>query len=429
MPEGEVYCKVCEQQLGPPDDEIDFPESDLDQLDNPSGHIKIVVGDRGARFHCRDLGQMTSIVDGNGETIITASEYLPDGLVEKHMNGGGSGGSQDEPVQETPPDRGLDLEEQPEPLDLLNEVLSNPLYELSDPQVQEVMSWAQEFDNGQIPPNSLEEILGLLEGVSKQKASLMRQKYELKINRWMKKRSAGNKGPPIGGMARAGSQSTPNISSQIRQQQQQNKSSQKPQLKAQQQSSGSSQIESRSRRPNNPQERLNKRRAKAERRVDEFLDQFARNVGDDVGSFYGDIKQVVKVALMNKAEQDPDWVIEKLENVGGFDLIQEIMEPSDAKQQQQQQTQSSQSGVDREVEQAMQNVESNKTETHNNQQVSGSDEQPKRQESTQSQEDNPLDELMDEPEIEMNEVEETDEEEKEFEQVFGELASEQTNND
>lgn len=368
----QIVCVACGEPLGSPEDEI-----------GEDGHFTLVEGrpDNDPRVRCGNTGQIR-----HPESVgVPKTEY---------QRGSGGDGEEVEPEnsqpqtqqqeRQPPPqhDKGLDLDEEIEPLDLLHDVLANPLYELSEPQIGEVESWAEEFDEGMIPPDSLEQILGLMDGVSQQKAQLMRQKYELKLQRWMRKRSEDGGGPPIGMLGRrsgrspspiditgggSGTPSPSRTSGGMQRSQQQN-------------------IEEREQ---DPERVIDRRKDKARDRVDEFLDSFAENVGNDVGTFYTDAKQIVKTALLKKAEDDPDWVLEKLEHLGGFEIVQEIMAPSDAKRAEQQQQRQSQPEVDREIDNAVNRVAQNNQQRNQQQRPPQQQQQsPPQQEQRPNQQQN-----------------------------------------
>lgn len=407
----QYVCSVCGEPLGNPSDEI-----------GDDGHFSKVEGRQpdDPRFRCGSTGQITH----PESAAVPKSEY--------------DGGTPDEPEpasqaanqKQQNREKGLDLGEDLEPLDILQDVLSNPIYELSNAQINEVISWAEEFDDGMIPPDSLEDILGLLEGISKQKAQLMRQKYELKIQRWMREQSHGDGGPPIGVMGRR-------------------RGGQKNNIRISRGRSGQNDAPSRTSNINRnlsqtdqiddePERVIDRRRKKAQERVDEFanefLDSFASNVGDDVGRFYSDIRGVVVTALNEKAKRDPDWVIEKLETLGGFEIINELMDESDAKKREKA-AQQSQMSVDAEVERAAASINDNnqqnrqRTNTEQHMQTSqeqiNSSQQPKTEESklayNNRESDNSMETLIDEQAENETESTQSEGENEMFEETFGQL--------
>jgi hypothetical protein len=84
-------------------------------------------------------------------------------------------------------------------MDILQDVISSPHYDLAEPQVQEILGWAEDY-NGQMPPDVLEDILKNMSGVAKQRAQLVAKRYSIKLNNWMRKQNSSNEGPPIGAL-------------------------------------------------------------------------------------------------------------------------------------------------------------------------------------------------------------------------------------
>lgn len=426
----EVTCSACGYVIKKdPQEAIHDPDGDAPS--NPDAHIWINHGSKGPRFHCSELGQMTSITAGvDGETVVTPKQYyeklgLDTGSSQEEggPSNQGDSGQNDRPnsggtTPDIPQQRkepGLDLDEDIEAMDILTGILSNPLYELSDPQIREVLSWAEEFEDGMIPPDSLEELLGLLEGISKQKAQLMRQKYEVKIQNWMRKRSQDDSGPPVGALGRRSGPSPSRL----------NIANRRESSTSMGGGGGGPTARDIQEEDTEPDRVIDRRRQKAQDRVDEFADEFlssfASNVGDDAGRFYSDIRNIVITALNKKAERDPDWVIEKLEGVGGFEIINELMETSDTKKREDAVKQA-QPSVDAEVDEAIESLSDMEPEHQTQPQTASQTQQP--QSHTNQPESNKVENFIDDGVEDEKDAQENEGEKEMFEETFGQIGSE-----
>lgn len=342
MPEElRAYCKACETELGDPNNEVNF--SEIEEFDNPDGHIRLEIGSKGPRFYCSDLGHLTTIIDQNGERLTTAKEFLPDDY-SSPSEGNGEDKEQDignaqaqtqqettQPQQEsTQRERGLDFPQEKEPIDLLKEVVENPLYELSDPQIREVISWAEEFEDSQIPPDSLQQILGLLEGVSQQKAQLMRQKYELKLNRWIRSRSGNDSGPPIGAITSGygTSPTTPSLTQSRSRQSSRSRNQQTESSETSQTDSDDTEHEINTEGLSRRERRINRRQDALDIAVQEAAEDVADAMAEEFANQFGFTIRLARRILMRKAEKDPDWFIEKAEQ-WDIDIIDEFLTPSE----------------------------------------------------------------------------------------------------
>ena len=325
------WCSACGYQLDDPETDLYDVESDGELTDE---HIKLTHGPKGDRYHCTETGQITKIIEEPPEQA-AAEDEPPSG------GSGQSGEPQPQPnpspehPQGQPRQPVYDLEEENDAMDLLFKVVGNPAYELDEQQVEEVGSWAEIYD-GQIPPQTLENILQNMSGVSKQKASLMRQKYEALLNKWAREQAEGNRGPGIGVMA------PPNTAGQ-----------QMPSSSGGGQASGPPRQRGAPPDRNEPEVdeqfegppedgvgeiRQDRREHRVERRqevVDTMAEEMARNMASDAGKFYSDMREVLTTLIKKKAERDPDWFFEKADAFG-MDILDELAQPSEAKQREQQ---------------------------------------------------------------------------------------------
>lgn len=190
-----MYCKGCGYALGDPEQDLHDPEGLSDvaqelgiQPENEDAHLIVRDGEKGWRYYCADKGQVTSIVPE------------PPGGGGDKGNREGQGGepkSVSEQQAQAEPNEVYDVREEKDPVTILAEVVTKPFIGLNEDQVAEVRDWAEDYD-GQLPPDMLEDILANMSGVQNQTAALARQKYEVKLNKWVQKQSQGDEGPPIG---------------------------------------------------------------------------------------------------------------------------------------------------------------------------------------------------------------------------------------
>lgn len=344
-----TWCSACGEELSEELDEAfhdpegDWIEANLGIESGPIGdqesHIKVIYRETGPVIQCQEDKQMTKLQaeppDGEGEP--PPSEEQPESSGGGNGNGGnGGGGSEPEqqkqpqkPQQKERPQRQQVYDDQPDKdaMGILGDVITNPAYELSQEQIEEVGSWGDIYD-GQIPPDQLEELLKNLSGVSSQRAQLMRQKYEAKLNKWVRSQSGGNSGPSLG----MGAMPPPQA------QQNQGRGPPQPSPQPQPQPTPDPEPEPEPE-PETKDPPSRKRRERREEMVDkaadEFAQKFALNAAEGAGTFVRDIREVARTVMKKKAETDPEWFFEKAES-WDMDLFDDVMSMSDAKAEQEQ---------------------------------------------------------------------------------------------
>lgn len=368
--EAPAICAACGQPLGPQEQEIHHPEDD-NPPDDPHFTVQIRDSDGAERLQCNNTGQIAAVAGpGQEEVGNTGKSYaelfqefhgeLPPGVGEPE----GDGESESkQPSRESQPSEPIyDVQEQKSQMDLLQEVVTNPRYGLNDEHIQEVRGWASDMD-GRLPPATLEDILKNLKGVQKQTASLIRQRYELKLNRWMREQSQNDRGPQIGigasvGPRQSGSSigsgsPTPTPSPQ---QNEENQSPSKEELKK-----GARRDRGRPE-PSADNLREYRRLSRTKRRqqfadtatqkiAEEAADEIARQVIPEMGRYLGLPAKIIEA----KIEKDPDWALEVAERLD-IDII-DIMEPSEQrKKEMREEEQRTSPQVDSEVDDAMERI-------------------------------------------------------------------------
>lgn len=370
-----VICDACSQQVGPPDQSVHDPQKGLE---NPDAHLKVRDGDKGRRVYCSETGQITEVVTDSGDTVLTATGDMP-------KAGGGSGGGQknrnSSPKSESrgesrgPPEPSssgddternedqpvYEIDEDKDAMDVLLDVVTNPSYELSDTQIEEVQDWADIYD-GQIPPDTLQEVLGSFSGVSKQRAKLVRQKYEAKLNKWVREKSRGDTGPPIGAihapntsMRGGGSTATGPSPSEIQRKLQQKK--RESESGDQEDSAGRGRRRGRGTESSSGRTKRKQRRQKvADTVAEEVAQEMAREMASNVGRGY----DFMFTLLESKAKKDPEWFFEKAEAFD-IDIIEDFMEPSDSLKEEI--AEESMSQVDQQLDDAVEAVKEREDES------------------------------------------------------------------
>lgn len=317
MPE----CSACGYQLGDPETELADPNGlEGDPTNRPDAHFELVEGpNNSVRHKCRKTGQLASVAFPGEE-------------------GDGSGTGEPQQNQQPPQGQGggdvYDIDEEVSAEDILRDVVTNPSYELNESQIREIQDWAEIYD-GQIPPDTLEDVLKSLQGVAKQKATLMRQKYEAKLNKWVQEQSNSERGPPIGVTApppnpnqngrgrspRPSPQPTPNEGG----------------------GGGKSKEELISERPRpSPGDNKSLREKRRERRIERRNDaadiaaeemakaaapEIARELTQNFGTYFSLPAKILEA----KIEKDPDWVFEKMEE---WDIdLDALLEPSETRKE------------------------------------------------------------------------------------------------
>lgn len=335
-----MWCKSCGQEIGHPAEDLHDPENlsgipadyGEEGFDNPDSHIKAVngPGGEGHRFMCRPSGKITKLIEQP-----PGQEPPPE---ESSPSGGDQGEepteeSEEEPSQEPQQQQRqrqqrsevYDLNEDKSPRDLVQQVVTNEIYGLNDGQIGEMGDWVNIYD-GRIPPDRFEEILRDFDGVSKQKSRLMRTKYEVMLDREMRKQ-ADDRGPSIGATASAGSMPrrggspSPQQGGKPPQPQPPPSTSDEDDV-----SSDGDLMEERRRR------RVERRNDAFDKAAEEFADKAAKEMASDFGKFFGDAREVLYTAFKKKAEKDPDWFFEKMEK-WDIDILDAILEPSETRRE------------------------------------------------------------------------------------------------
>lgn len=373
MADKPTICKACGAELGQPEEEVNDPEADATP-DDP--HFELVRRDDGEkRFRCMDTGQMSAPISPDDDGYEEAYQ-------EHHGNGGSPSpteSGQNQTTNEQPSGGAsraggqiFDFDEEKSQMEILADVVTNPHYELDDAQIREIRSWAQDYE-GQMPPNVLEDLLKNMKGVQKQTAQLIRQRYELKLNKWVRKKQQGEQGPPIGvtggrPMPQSRSSPTPTPSPSSTPTPSPDKSKEKPEgdespSRTNDGRSGDGLDETS---PFNSDLRQERRKRRIERRneamdvaVEEMAHEMAPEVARELANNFGTYFGLPAKILEAKAQQDPDWFLEKMDEMEeklGISLG-DIMEESEAKKERQQKgNQKSQSQVDNELDHALQEM-------------------------------------------------------------------------
>lgn len=337
-------------EVGDPEEDLHDPDNLMQivegGVDNEDAHIKVIDGNRGPRMMCKPSGNLTSIV-------------------EESPNGEGQG--EDTKEEETqaakqPSEPIYDLQEEKSPMDVLAEVVTSPFINLNEDQINEIRDWAEDY-NGQIPPDILEDILGNMSGVQKQTAALARQKYEVKLNRWVRDQTQGSDGPPIGISAQPPAPARGRSSGR-------QPGGSPPSQQGETEPDGQSSTNRRGGNGTGPTSVGDIRDYRQVRRVDrrnDALDTFTKETahqlaeqmsGELIGNFARYFGLPAKV-LEAKAEKDPDWFLEKLEQ---WDIdIDEFLEPSEARKEELRQDKGPPE-ADREVDQALTETTSQREE-------------------------------------------------------------------
>lgn len=394
----DVCCKACGYVLGEPEEELHDPEglSDIAQERFPEGnesedaHLVVRDGEKGWRYYCSETGQTTSIVP-----------YNPD-----QPEGEGEGPPpKSEPNQERRPQGEVyDFKEQQSAMEVLRETIENPAYELSEGHINEIEEWAEIYD-GQLPPDNLESILRNLKGVSKQRAQLVRQKYEARLNKWVREQSEDDGGPQIGMLSPQPSTGTDRTrGGQSRRRRSRSSSGEGKKEESDSgvdtDSNGREVTLTESLREERRRRRIERRNNAADTAVETIAEEAADEIAKEIAHNMGMGLSLVRKVLHSKAEKDPDWFLEKADE-WDIDILQELMEPSEARKREMK-NQQRQPEADAEVDQALQQTVSEREEPEQ--------EPPPEQDS-----------LMDIRE-EAEQVEEVDEEQEEqYDEVFGDM--------
>lgn len=327
------YCKSCGYELGDPHNDLHDPDglSEMAQklgepVSNPdSAHLVVKDGEKGWRYYCSETGQVSTIV----------SE--PPGV-----EGEGGGGS--ETKEEQPKRRSgevYDLDEEKSALDVLLEVAKSPFLDLSREQLEELEDWAEDY-NGQIPPDILVDIIGNFNGVNKQTAKLAKQKYEVKLNRWVRNQTQEDDGPPIGisQQPTAPQNGGQRRRKRPRQPQRQGGGGSSGQEQQKQSSEEEPNRRRRRRQSGGPDDLREFRRSRRVKRRNDALDKAAEKVADQMAEdmahemtgVVGDARDIFYTAIKRKVEKDPDWLLEKSDR-WDVDLLDVFLEPSESRKE------------------------------------------------------------------------------------------------
>lgn len=362
-------CTQCGQPLGSKSDEIEHPE-DPDPPED--AHFKVQIRDDDEeRLQCKDTGRLASVATPGDENIGGDNLSYAE-LFQKHHNtvppgmGEGQTPPSDKNSQTDRPneDSGgvYDIQPEKDQRDILKEVIDDPSYALDDEHKREIIAWADDMD-GRLPPNTLEDILKNLKGVQKQTAELVRQRYELKLNKWMRDQSNAENGPPIGvtmptmsgqsssssGLGRLTPIPQPQQKSENQTQTEEARTKQGRQVReAQSTSSDNLREYRRTRRTKRRQDTLD---IASEQVAKEAADEIAREIATN----FGGLLSIPQTVLRRKAEKDPDWFLEKAEQ---FDIdVVDIMEPSEQRKKEMQDNDENVAPeVDNEVDNALESV-------------------------------------------------------------------------
>lgn len=319
------FCKACGDELGDPTQELHDPDNDYEIVEggvsNPeSAHLKVVKGEKGVRMNCTREKAFTKIVNE------------PPNSGGSPSGGGGSEPKQSKPKRPPKQQEVYDLPQEKSAMEILDEVAGTPVFELNDAQVQELMSWGDIYD-GQIPPDVVEDILSNFSGVSKQTAAIIKQKYEAKLNKWIREKSRDTGGPSIG--ASTSIPRTPPANSNGGGEETNTEQKPAPPPRPSPDSSSSDDDL-----PSDPLEmskkRRNKRQSRRQEMLDQAMDEFAaaaaQNMAGEVGKGFTQMRDVFFTLIKNKAKKDPDWFFEKMDE-WDMDILDEFLSMSEARQQ------------------------------------------------------------------------------------------------
>lgn len=348
-----AVCSGCGEELGDPEDEVDHPEDDSTPDD---GHFKVQIRDDGEeRFQCKENGQLARPIPPD-DPEHPANDNPPEGEGEPKAQ------QEISDRQEQEVGGVYDFPEEKDQIDVLADVVTNPHYGLEEPQIREIKEWAEDYD-GQMPPDTLEGIISKFEGVQKQTAGLIRKRYELKLNKWMREQSQAEEGPPIGAGARppAAQMGTPSPSppknptpSPDKKKGNQSQEEEMPPEPDIQDTGGESRSASsvREARRWNRTERRNKAMDTAmQTAAQEAADEIAR----ELASNFGGLLSIPQTVLQRKAEKDPDWFLEKAEQLD-IDVM-DLMEPSEQRKKEMGDEETNdQPSVDNEVDSALEDL-------------------------------------------------------------------------
>jgi len=338
------YCKSCGYELSNPAHDLHDPDNLMGVVDggveSEDAHIDAKDGPNGARLFCNDTGQLTSIVN---EPKDKEGEGGDPNQKQEQKSSTSSPESNKEPSS-PPKEKGdvYSMREDKNAQDVLEEVVTAPFLDLSEGQLAEMKDWSDDYD-GQIPPDTLEDILGNFKGVQKQTAKLARQKYEVKLNKWVRQQQRDDGSPPIGitqypspsgGNGGNGGSGQPRQRPSRGRGQEQQKGQKRPegaeQSRERQQGQSATSNDLREHRR---ARRIKRRNDALDKAAAEFADQAAAQMAQDLGGIFGDARDIAYTAFKKKAEKDPDWFFEKMDK-WDMDMVDVLLEPSEARKEQ-----------------------------------------------------------------------------------------------
>lgn len=382
-----IICNQCGYILGPKEEEV------LDPGNNEPAdpHFKVQQRDDGEeRLQCMDTGRLASPIghedDDYAELFHETHGSLPEEVespsepeetVENHERVG-----EESRRSRSDDDSVFDFEEDKDQMQLLAEVVSNPHYDLSDEQIMEVKEWAKDY-NGQMPPDALESLVANMSGVQKQTAKLIRKRYELKLNNWFRQQqSEDSRGPPIGAMGGVGAMQrssgapsprttpTPNVDRT----EEKPKTDEEEEVVTRREEEDSREVgglPNQDLRKERRQRRVKRRNdaldITAEEMAKEAAPEIARELTRNFGTYFGLPAKIIEA----KAEQDPDWFIEKADEfeeklgISIFDILEDSQTKKEREEREGGRRRRRQTRVDDEMDQALERVtqEDDKEET------------------------------------------------------------------
>jgi len=217
---------------------------------------------------------------------------------------------------------------------------------------------------GHIPPGIFEDILSNFSGIANQTAKLAKQKYEVKLNKWVRSEVQQDDSPPIGITSNPSPPSRSSRPTSSKRRQTQNVSGGGQPSQGGQKPSESEKARRSKRRetPSSVEEVRKKRRVQRVNRRSDIIDQAAREFADEAASefaseftgMFGDMRDVAYTFFKRKAEKDPDWLFEKMEK-WDMDMLDVLLEPSEARKEEMGEG-GSKPEADQEIDAAMEEV-------------------------------------------------------------------------
>jgi hypothetical protein len=427
-PDAPALCKVCGYELGSKKEEVKGPNGQGPD----DAHFRVQQReDDERRLQCTETGKLSAPVNPGDDGYEEAYAERHDGEPPTVGEGGADQSSEQnrskQGRREKPTGDVFEFEEEQEQIGVLQDVIVNPHYELGQGQIKEVLSWAEDY-NGQMPPDVLEDILKNMSGISKQKAQLVKQRYELKLNKWIQEQHTEEAGPPIGigrgpmptTPASNGSQSGPPPSpspppdtDDVNDEDETDEDNSS--IRSRISGGGSDENPRKKRQMNRIERRTKAADIAAEEMAKQVAPEVARELSRNFGTYFGLPAKVLEA----KAERDPDWFLEKTDEIEEklgislFDLLEESQAKQERDDQQHEETTSSQPAPDRELDNALDEI--------------NTEEQAVESERRQTEPGNPMkahpDEIKEEESDEV--LQQEDESEDPFDGIFGDEAEAQ----